>query len=59
MPSNESSAAQDRPMSGFTAHETLELLLGDFKWLLEQHPEHDGTYAQERVEQVEAVLRGD
>ena len=33
-------------------------LLEDFKWLLDQHPEHDGTYAQERIAQVEAVLRG-
>lgn len=52
-------AAYDPPMSGWEPLEILGVLLEDFKWLLEQHPEHNGTYAQERIAGVEAVLRGE
>jgi hypothetical protein len=37
----------------------LNLLLNDFLWLLERHPENDGEYARNRIEQVLASLAGD
>ena len=36
----------------------LNDLLNDFLWLLEQHPEHDGSYARDRIALVEEAMRG-
>ncbi len=41
------------------ALQLLSVLLNDFEWLLEQHPEHDGKYALDRIEQAREALAGD
>lgn len=46
-------AATERERELATA---LRGLLEDFKWLLEQHPEHTGWCADSKVDELEAML---
>jgi hypothetical protein len=36
--------------------EALNALLGDFEWLLEQHPEHEGSYSDDRLADIRELL---
>jgi hypothetical protein len=36
----------------------LRGLLGDFQWLLEQHPEHRGARSDDRIRVISAALDG-
>lgn len=36
--------------------EVLQRLSDDFRWLLDEHPEHKGDYSENRLDEVERAL---